>query len=191
MLNIVDDVELGRYVTVGQLLDAMGDTDNKTIADLRSVRIGEVMTVREVGEKLLKEDAYKEIRDTVLMEKMTVGQAVEALLELEALDDVLSAKVGFSTLGELADYLAADETVQSYRDEGTTITATVGDLLDLAGREETKALVESKASEKMYNPDYAYTQENILKNWIHLLVFIAVFAVLSIITLEFIDKDKR
>ena len=192
MLNLVDDVEFGGNVTIGQLLDALKDTDNKTIADLRAIRIENVMTVRDIGEDLLREDAYRDIRDTVLIEDLTVGEVIAALLDMEALDEVLAANVGFgTTVGDVVDFLAEDASVQGVRDETITITITLGDILDLAGRKETKALVEKKASEALYDSDYAYTQKNVIKNWIHLLVFIAVFALLSIVTLEFIDKDKR
>ncbi|MBQ4176545.1 MAG: hypothetical protein II640_03660 [Lachnospiraceae bacterium] len=48
---------------------------------------------------------------------------------------------------------------------------------------------------KKNNPSEESTEllkrENILKNWLHLAVFVGVFALLSILTLEFIDKDKR
>ena len=98
---------------------------------------------------------------------------------------------GVSTLGEVVDYLAANETSNSYNDEGIDIYMTVGDAIDLIGREETMAKVRAKASEAMYKPTYAYTSENILRNWLHLLLFVAVFSLLSVITLEFIDKDKR
>ena len=54
-----------------------------------------------------------------------------------------------------------------------------------------KERIEKKASEALYEPDYAFTRENILKNWLHLAIFVGVFALLSILTLEFIDKDKR
>ena len=33
--------------------------------------------------------------------------------------------------------------------------------------------------------------DNIVEYWLHLLMFILVFGMLSTITLEFIDKDKR
>ena len=54
-----------------------------------------------------------------------------------------------------------------------------------------KPVTEETASEAMYDPDYSYTAGNILHNWIHILIFILVFALLSVVTLEFIDKDKR
>ncbi|MBQ1311172.1 MAG: hypothetical protein IIY55_04915, partial [Blautia sp.] len=192
MLNLVDDVEFGGRITVGQVLDALGDSENQTISELRQVQIGNVMTVREVGEAILTEDNYKAIRETNIIEGLNVGQVISLLMDLEPLEDVLSTNVGFiTTLGDVVDFLATNETVQSFRDEGLTIRTTLGDILDLVGREETKALVESKAAEALYEPDYAYTQENIINNWLHLLIFIAAFALLSTITLEFIDKDKR
>ena len=192
MLDMVGDVEFGGRVTVGQVLDALSDTENKTVARLREIRIGNIMTIRDIGEDLLQEDDYEDIRGQVLVGDVTVGQAIAALMDLEALDDILAAEVGFvTTVGDVVDFLAADETVSKYRDEGLVISVTFGDILDLVGREETKTLVEQKAAESLYEPAYAYTKENIIKNWIHILIFIAVFSLLSIITLEFIDKDKR
>ena len=68
---------------------------------------------------------------------------------------------------------------------------TVGGAIDLIGREETMAGIRKTASEAMYEPAYENTSGNIINNWLHILVFVLVFAVLSVITLEFIDKDKR
>ncbi len=192
MLYLVDDVELGGTVTVGQILDALGNTDNKTISDLRSIKIGNIMTVREVGEDLLEKDSYEDLRNTVLIEDLTVGQVIAALMDQEFMDDVLETEVGtITTLGDAVDYLASSETVQGYRDESFDIKTTLGDILDLMGRKETKELIEKSASEKLYNSKYEYTGSNIARNWIHLLIFVAVFALLSLFTLEFIDKDKR
>ena len=192
MLYLVDDVEFGGTITIGQLLDALQDTDNKTIADIRGIKAGNVMTVREVGEDILTKDSYEELRNTELVEDLTVGQAVAALMEDESLEGLLETEVGtVSTIGEIVDFLAEDETVQEYRGESFEITTTLGDLLDLVGRKETKQLIEEKATEKMYDPDYEYSRGNIVRNWVHILIFILVFGALSVVTLEFVDKDKR
>ena len=125
---------------------------------------------------------------------VTLGQAMDMLGDR---DNATIARLGDVSIGnvmtvsEAVDLLAEDAAVQSLRDEGVELTANMGDLIDLAGREETKALVEQKAAEALYDPDYAYTKENIIKNWLHLLIFIAAFALLSTVTLEFIDRDKR
>ena len=192
MLGLVDDVEFGGTVTLGQVLDALGETENQMISDLRAIPVGNIMTIRDICEDLLKEDVYQELRDTVLTGDVTVGQAIAALMDLESLEEVLATNVGFiGTFGDVVDFLAADATVSRYRDEGIDVSLTLGDVLDLVGRDETKALIEKKASEALYDPDYAYTKGNIVKNWIHILIFVAVFALLTVITLEFIDKDKR
>ncbi len=40
-------------------------------------------------------------------------------------------------------------------------------------------------------PEYASTVENVLKNWIGLLVLLFVFVLAAIIALQFVDRDKR
>ena len=192
MLNMVDDVEIGGKITVGQVLDAFGETENGTITELRAVDIDQVRTIREVLEEFQQKDSCEDLRSQSLTDDLTVGEAVSFLLEQKSLDEILAREVGIqTTVGEIVDGLAADEAVREYRDEGLMVQTTLGDILDLAGREDTKALIEDNVAEKMYNADYAFTRENILHNWFHIGIFIVVFAVLSVITLEFVDKDKR
>ncbi len=51
--------------------------------------------------------------------------------------------------------------------------------------------IEQKAGEASYSPDYEKTEDNITWYWLHLLTFAAAFSLLAVITLEFIDKDRR
>ena len=192
MVSMVDRVEVGGRVTVGQVLDLLGDEENTTVSDLRAVKLGNKMTVREIGKDLLNEDMYKGLREEVLISSITVGDILSALLETEGLDALLDYKVGVVfTVGDVVDTLAADPTVQSIRGEGMDVHITVGDVIDTIGREETMEKIRQTASEAMYEPDYVCTTGNILHNWLHILIFVLVFAALSVITLEFIDKDKR
>ena len=192
LMGMVDDIEVGGRVTFGQILDFLEDADNPTVAELRAIQIETRVTVREIGNDLLTEERFTDLRSETLIENVTVGEAIQALMQSDSMGEVLDTEVGgVSTLGEVVDYLAANETANSYNDEGIDIYMTVGDAIDLIGREETMAKVRAKASEAMYKPTYAYTSENILRNWLHLLLFVAVFSLLSVITLEFIDKDKR
>lgn len=47
----------------------------------------------------------------------------------------------------------------------------------------------------LHNPnlesDYEYTIQNLIQQWIILLVFIVIYTIISIISLKFVDKDKR
>ena len=192
MIRMVDDIEIGGTITVGQVLDLLSDDENRVVAELRAVPVGNEVTFREVCQKILEEEEYADLRSEILIGDITVGSAIDALLKMEELNEVLDSKMlKTTTLGEVVDAIAANETVRKYRQEGLDIHMTVGDAIDLIGREETMNRILEKTSEKMYEPKYAFTKENVLKNWLHILAFAAIFALLSIVTLEFIDKDKR
>ena len=64
-------------------------------------------------------------------------------------------------------------------------------LLDLVGEEKVKTFLEEKAAAANYKAAYELSVDNIFSYWLTLGVFILIFALLSTITLEFIDKDKR
>ena len=192
MIKMVDKVEVGGRVTLGQVLDLLQDEEKPAVSDIRAIVVGNRMTLREIGEDLLNDDSYADLRSEALTDSLTVGDVLSALMKDEALDKVLDTEVGaVMTFGEVVDFLAADDTVRQYRDEGLDIHMTVGDAIDIIGREETMANIRKTASESMYDPAYENTGSNIIGNWLHILIFILVFAVLSIITLEFVDKDKR
>jgi hypothetical protein len=59
------------------------------------------------------------------------------------------------------------------------------------GEEKLKALVQQKTAEASRKPEYERTTENVLGNWMMLVSFILLFALLSVLALELIDKDKR
>ena len=54
-----------------------------------------------------------------------------------------------------------------------------------------KTFLEEKAAAVSYNPDYDCIVRNIMDYWGRLVLFVLVFALLAIVTLEFIDKDRR
>ena len=95
------------------------------------------------------------------------------------------------TLGESIDTLAQNGDVQARRDQEITLKTTLGKVLDIVGEDKVKAFLEEKAAEASYTPDYAYDLENVVDYWLDLFVFIVAFAILSTVTLEFIDRDKR
>jgi hypothetical protein len=98
---------------------------------------------------------------------------------------------GVITVGQAVDFLAGNADVQARRDTEITLKTSVGKLLDLVGEEKVKTFLEEKAAAASYNADYEYTSENVIAYWMHLTLFIFVFALLATVTLEFIDKDKR
>ena len=130
--------ELRAKISLGQVLDVLGDADNDTVAKLRALPAGS--------------DA---------------------------------------TLGEAIDAFAAEKDVRENRDASFTIDTSFGDVLDIIGEDNVKDFLAQSTAKAGYNPAYDCTVSNILGNWGHILVFIVLFALASVIALEFIDKDKR
>ncbi len=192
IINMVDDMEIGGTITLGQVLDVLGDDENESIAKLRGTSIGNVMSVEELLGDLETSDLFEGLRSEKLILDISAGDAISALRKIDWPEEIKEYKIGMvTTLGEVIDLARTNDTVQKYRDESVVITTTVGDVLDMAGRDDTQKLLEEKAAQANYDPLYASTPSNVTGNWIHLLIFIAVFSVLTIITMEFIDKDKR
>jgi len=57
-------------------------------------------------------------------------------------------------------------------------------------REMVDEMVEENFADRHY-PQYAYSMENLAKQWGILLIHCAVYAIVSVVALEFIDRDKR
>ena len=95
------------------------------------------------------------------------------------------------TVGKIVDVIRNNEYLQQHRDRSFTLKTTVGDLLELFGEEHVKKLIQEKTAAASYKVEYEKTYENILRNWLMLVVFVLFFALLSTIVLELIDKDKR
>lgn len=74
-----------------------------------------------------------------------------------------------------------NEALQARRDREFTFKATIGELLDF----------EEKTAGASYNPDYVKTLDNVMENWMVLVLFALAFALLSTLSLEMIDRDKR
>ena len=98
---------------------------------------------------------------------------------------------GDMTVGDLLDRVLEYWEASGRRDNSYTLKPTVGELLELAGRDRIREYLEVNARQASYNPDYDYDKYNIAAYWMQIGLFILLFAALSTITLEFIDRDKR
>ena len=178
--------EIRGEITLGQALDALSDAENPTVAQLRAIRIGETVTPAQIKEMLDRSAAVSEQRKGA-----SAGSDALDALEQSGLFEAGGAIEISATVGELVDRLAANPDVQAHRDDSYAFTTTVGGLIDIAGEDAVKTFLEDKAAEASYKPEYEQSVDRIVDYWLHLLAFIAAFALLSTVTLEFIDKDKR
>ena len=113
--------------------------------------------------------------------------------ELESMiEDVKDVVIGRqTTVGELIDIIAVSPDAQSRRGENVTVRTTVGRLMELVGEEKIKDLVRTQTAAVSRVEAYERTEDNILSYWFSIIFFTLIYALFTVITLEFIDKDKR
>ena len=191
-LQSIKDSEIKTTITLGQVLDVLGNTDSTAIQKLRAIEIGEVSTLDEVINSIENEESFTEVRDTNIILNYTVGDVISAIDKSGLLDGYKNEQIGaVFTLGDVNDKLENEEGIQKYRDEGITIDTSIGELIDIVGEEKVKDYLSDVTAKSKYNPKYVCTAKNILSYWGHICLFIIVFALAAVIVLEFIDKDKR
>ena len=150
------------------------------------------LSLRSLVERLLKEERLKPVLDRQVTSTTTVGDVLDAVDAEGLLEKYRDMELGKDiSLGKVVDMLAGNSDIQSMRDKSYTYTATLGSIIEMIGEERVKDILQNKVGEASYKPEYANTPENILEYWISLAGFILAFAALAVITLEFIDKDKR
>ena len=134
------------------------------------------MTVGEILDFLNRpeNETLAGLKDMVILPEATEGEAADMI-----------------SLGEAIDLMASSPLLTENRDKTLIFHTTVGKLIDLAGEEKVRELVQRTTAEASYNEEYATTPENIIGNWMALGAFIVFFALMSMAALKLIDKDKR
>ena len=209
--------EVLKAYTVGEVAEILSKADQ--YLKLRDREIVHPIKLREVAEAILNEESLKSFRDRKLLGGKTIGDVLgaltadpdaAALLDLEigktlTLGQVLDALHAEElvkkasdvrlnkpvTLGDIVDFLRNNGALQEQREKTITLKTTVGDVMDIFGEENVKKFVQEKTAAAAHKPEYDRTVRNIAKNWLVLVLYIAVFAMLATIVLELIDKDKR
>ena len=183
MVEKMKEKEYGREISIGEILDKLEDPAVKTHRDKEIVKS---FTVGEIAGLLA--DPSAGVADIKVGEQ-TLG---EILAELQK-DEELSGKQATAaiTVGDAVDFLRNNQAIQEQREKTFTLKAKVGDLFEMIGEENVKNFVQQKTAEASFKPEYVRSKGNILRNWLFLGLFILVFAALSTIVLELIDKDKR
>ena len=181
MIGKMRDNEISATVSVGQALELLSNQDNPTVQEIRAMQIGRRFTLEDVRQALEASAAWKEYLGEYGLEPKDLSGLLYGDAEFN----------GVTTVGEVVDWLAASPDVRAHWDDTRTFSTTLGKLLDIAGEQNVKSYIEEKAAMASYVKDYELTVENVAIYWLHLLGFILLFAMLAMITLEFIDKDKR
>ena len=202
MLNSADqslhlrEKEVTHTMTAREILNML--LTNEALQALRDWEIlpaaGEqpAITVEAVANALLTSPDTQALLDKEFGATMTLGQVLDSLHAQELVEIARNEKVNEPvTLGDIIDFAAGNQALQSKRDRTVTLKAKLGDIFEMFGEEELKELVQRKTAEASRKPEYERSEDNIVGNWTMLAMFALLFAVLSILSLEMIDKDKR
>ena len=181
--------EIGGTVTLGQILDLL---DSPAAEKHKDTVVMKSVTVGEAAEILNAADESLHLRETQITDSLTLGDVLDILQASELIEEVKDEKLNDPvTLGQITGVLKNNKALQARRDKTYTIHATIGDLFDAFGEENIKNMVQQKTAKAAYKSEYDRNIYNILENWFMLCVFALGFALLSVIVLERIDKDKR
>ena len=181
--RVLDRITVGEGLREASRSDAASTYNNTTIA-------GSPLTVGDVFNFILNDDSLSDVRNSTLVEPVTVGQAINYLRSSGS--DVLNKEISYyTTVGEVLDYLRDSGELEKYNEKNLVYHTNLGKVLDKVGRDETQIRIEKEAATSLYEADYDANTMNVVMNWIHLLIFVIAFAIASIISLRFVDKDKR
>ena len=129
-----------------------------------------------------------------------IADASQELLEIFAPEEAQQFKEFLNMIGAAPDNTTFGDAIDAFREsqayenaKGKTFTfhVTIWKLIELIGVEKVQEFLQVNAAVTQQKPYYEMSQQNIANYWIHFLFFILAFGALSIVTLEFIDKDKR
>lgn len=192
MLRQMEDLDFEVTVTMGQVLNFLQDTDNESIVKIREKEVGSIITIGDILQEVRTNEQFSDLREEILIYNLSIGRIVELMENADFMDKYRDREIGGTrTIGEIVDYLADDPSAEDFRKEEVVIRTTVGKAMDLMGKKDIQRQIREKTTKMNYHSEYEYTRENVMKNWAHLLLFVLAFSVLAIITLEFVDKDKR
>ena len=146
-------------------------------------------------------NTLQRMRGTEIKADVTVGQILTFLGNADdpTVQDIRGIEVTdmgipgqMLTVGDLIDIIVeSEDDSEEFWSHTIHINTTVDRVIQLLGEESVKDYVVETLSATARDSTYEHSQENILGYWFSLLLFILAFSMLSIITLEFIDHDKR
>ena len=128
-------------------------------------------------------DSLKDELQDIDMDEEVVSE-VKDILETEGID--LEKELSEVTAKQITQYLKAEGI--DVEIEGKKPVWEILHYIEVNGLKEELLL---KSAEFNQNPNYEGGVDNILRCWLRLLLFIVIFAGLSVASLEYIDRDRR
>lgn len=188
-VNGILDRQIDASMTVGEILTALRTDEN--CASFRDINLG-FATVGELLKTLDEELEGTELKDLQIGRDFTLREVLDLLRVEDGVNSYRDVSLGRTfTLGEFIDAIITNPDVQARRDQPFTLKITVGQLMDLIGEDTLREYVQTKTAQISHVDAYEKTVSNVVNYWLIFILFALIYALLSVIVLEFIDKDRR
>ena len=209
------DKELSVEITVGQVMDFLSDETDPQARELREVPIDGTVLL-EILPKLIDDGeqpqntepsfpsllqgltgllngtgALETATNSISAASTTLGELVDKANELGVLEPYRDQKVKITrTIGQLAE-MASAEGGRELREKNFPVKTTIAELQSIVGVDTVRTFLQKTAAAGRIRPAYDNTRFNVAFYWLRLVGFSLLFSCMAVITLEFIDKDKR
>lgn len=125
---------------------------------------------------------------------VTVEQIVDTFNQStsESAEKIKQTKVNDTlTVLDVISLLTNTSEYAQFSGDRIPVKFSVSDVIDLFGEQKVKKAVDEKSRDAGQNSAYDKTVGNVISCWMPLILMILLFAVLTVLALELIDKDKR
>ena len=193
-LRHLDDSERKIPVSIklGSVIDLLQDENIAVVKDLRSQRTSVDMTVGELLSQLEGAAANGSANALDAQQAEDLRQAIGQLKLYAYANGLNGVKLTASgTVGGALDFISNLPLVIENRDQAYSFETSISEIFDLIGRDKLEDAITNGTKGINYREDYVKSRTNVAAYWAKLGVFILAYAALAMITLEFIDKDKR
>ncbi|HAQ52340.1 MAG TPA: hypothetical protein DCR12_06205 [Lachnospiraceae bacterium] len=237
-------------ITVGDVLDEISISDNSNIVNLRNTTIEGSASIHDAINRIMTDEEFTDVRNSeliqgislgevfstilalgenvdfvenmldtqvegsvnigelidyirnnpssyffqniTLLDDTSIGEALKLVMNTNALNDSLNNDLSYyTTVGEVIDFLNNNPAGDEYKNTNIVYHLKFKDVLDKIDKDKLMKIVEESASTDLFKNDYTHSRFNIAVDWLHLIILSFIFFVAAVVSLEFIDKDKR
>ena len=172
-------------ISVGSILDLVVELFNDTEVNV-SFNLGEVLEAAFANEEV---SAILDLRPLEGMSARDVLEKVGAIDLLDSYDDFeIDARFN---VGEVLDYIMSIKEIRNLRSREIKLVTTIGKLMDIVGRDRVKSYVIERTTNAMQVPEYVHEASNIAFYWKRLLLFIGIFASISVLAMATLVRERK
>lgn len=183
----VENQEIDTTITLGKTMDFLSDDSKSLVHDIRENVI--VIPSADDVAAMLESPEFIGLTSGEPAAAEAAG-IVKTLMSTNQTDAPVQERKKVK-LGRVIDFLAQTQYVRDQRDLSYSFSTTIGEIIDLVGREKMKTYVQEETARANYVKAYENTKDNIGTYWFHIVSFSVIFSLLAVVFLEFVDRDKR